>query len=211
MEIIRYETGTMGANCYLVYDPATQKGVIIDPGYPDERIVAKITEEGLNITYILLTHGHFDHIGGLAQMREATGAPVAIHREDAAMVSSAAANLSGNFGGGFSFDAAEILLGDGDTIEVTPSLGFSVIATPGHTPGGVCFISGETMFSGDTLFAGSIGRTDFPGGDFDEMVGSLTRLMTYPDEMTVYPGHGPATTIGRERVANPYIRQLGSR
>lgn len=209
MEIIRYETGTMGANCYLVYDPAAKKGVIIDPGYPDERIVDKIADEGLTITHILLTHGHFDHIGGLKQMREAAKAPVAIHQEDAAMVTSPAANLSGNFGGGFSFDAAEVLLGDGDTIAVSEALTFSVITTPGHTPGGVCFISGDTMFSGDTLFSGSIGRTDFPGGDYGQMAASLKRLMTYPDEMVVYPGHGPATTIGRERAANPFIGQLG--
>lgn len=206
MQIAQYTVGPMASNCYILWDEATKEGSVIDPGYPDRRVTDLIENEGLKITKILLTHGHFDHIGGLKEIRELTGAKVYIHKDDANCLSSPGANISTMVGTPMTFEDAEVLLSDGDRVEACPGEIFTVVHTPGHTPGGACFVGDRVMFSGDTLFYGSIGRTDFPGGDYGAIVKSLGRLMAYDDDMRVLTGHGEETTIGFERRNNPFVQ-----
>jgi len=204
--IERIDTGPYASNCYLAADDASLEGVIIDPGDGAEVILKRVKELELKVKYILLTHGHPDHIGAVGEVKKATGAELAIHPEDARY-------LQGRPGPGGAFEASsdpppevERPLQDGDTITVG-SLNLEVIHTPGHTPGGICLLTGSILFSGDTLFNGSIGRSDFPGGSGPQLMNSIhTRLMVLPDETTVYPGHGPETTIGTERQWNPFLK-----
>ena len=182
--------GPYQANCYLLGCDKTKEGVVIDPGDEVLWIVKEVTALGLKVGYILLTHGHFDHSGGAKEMREITKAPVWIHPLDAN-------------GLGFQADGD---LSDGLKIPVG-SFTLSVIHTPGHSPGGVCLHAPGTVFTGDTLFHGSIGRTDFPGGDHNRLVqGVINKIFPLGDHLRVYPGHGPHSTIGWERKHNPFFR-----
>ena len=155
----------------------------------------------------MLTHAHFDHLGAATAVLDATGAPLLIHELDAPRITSAAAEGTGAAVFGYSYTAPvpDRTLTDGDIIE-SGEISLEVMHTPGHTKGGICLLGEGHLFSGDTLFAGSVGRTDFPGGDTGELQRSIgTRLATLPDETVVHPGHGPETTIGRERRTNPYF------
>lgn len=206
MQIKKFMVGPLMANCYVVWSEDSSEGVIIDPGGWTPQIEDTIA--GLHISKILLTHGHFDHIGGLAQAKAATGAQVCIHQDDAACLASPGRNISNMMGGAATFDAADILLADGDTIAVAPGITFDVIHTPGHTPGGVCFYGEGVVFTGDTLFCGSVGRTDFPGGSFPEIVASVKKLYRrMGDDVIVLPGHGENSTIGFERKNNPFVHE----
>ncbi|MDA8211976.1 MAG: MBL fold metallo-hydrolase [Clostridia bacterium] len=197
--------GQMGANCYIIGCEQTKEGAVIDPGEEGRRIVAKAKELGLNIKSIILTHGHIDHIMAVDAVKEATGAQILIHREDAPMLVDGKKNLSYFMGSLKNYSAADVLLKDGDTIKVG-NLELKVLHTPGHTPGGICLVVEGKIISGDTLFEGSVGRSDFPGGSHDTLIASIkNKLMAYPDETKVYPGHGPSTTIGFERVNNPFL------
>lgn len=197
--------GSMGANCYVLGCEETKQGVVVDPGDEGMRIYRWVTEMGIEITRILLTHGHLDHIGAVDELRERFGCPVLIHSRDAEMLTDARKNLSAYFGPGLSFKAADGFLQDGQILTVG-NKSLKVLHTPGHSPGSVCFLTDEGVISGDTLFAGSIGRTDFPGGSLDELLrGVETKLLTLPDDTPVYPGHGESTSIGRERVENPFL------
>ena len=206
MIIERLELGAFASNCYLVADESTLDGVIIDPGDGGDRILKRVKALELRVKYILLTHGHPDHIGAVREVKEATGAELAIHPEDALY-------LRGKSGpeGMFPQSAGpppevDRMLQDGDTISVS-GLHLQVIHTPGHTPGGICLLTDGVLFSGDTLFNGGIGRSDFPGGSGPQLLNSIhTRLLVLPDETTVYPGHGPETTIAAERRLNPFLR-----
>lgn len=203
------ETLTVGpvqANCYLVGCPETRTAVVIDPGDEAPRILERVRANRLTVTHILLTHAHFDHITAAQAVAEATGAPLAIHPDDLPLL---------NVGGGATafglpqppIPVPQIWLSAGDVIE-TGTLAFSVFHTPGHSPGHVCFYEQNqgAVFVGDVLFSGSIGRTDLPGGSYETLVDSIAhQLMVLPDETTVYPGHGPSTTIGVERVGNPFL------
>jgi glyoxylase-like metal-dependent hydrolase (beta-lactamase superfamily II) len=152
-----------------------------------------------------LTHGHTDHIGALAFVQEATGAAVLIHTADAAMLTGPAKNIPFLGGTKKQSKAADRLLQEGDLIEVG-KISIKVIHTPGHTPGGICLAIDNILFTGDTLFAGSIGRTDFPGGSHRQLIESIKKkLLAFPPETIVYPGHGPATTIGEEKKYNPFL------
>ena len=155
----------------------------------------------------MLTHGHFDHIGAVKYLREELNAPVAIHAEDADCLNDDSKNLSFYMGmdiGGQG--TADIMLKNGDKLYVG-DITLKVIHTPGHSRGSVCFLSSRAVFTGDTLFHGSIGRSDFPGGDFKELINSINnKLMVLDDNCIIYPGHGPVSTIGREKVINPYIK-----
>ncbi len=177
-------------NCYVLGCEKTDHGLVIDPGDEVFRIVKEITNNALQVKYILITHGHVDHTGGAAELKRITKAPVLIHSLDAS-------------GLGFQPDG---YLDEGQEIQVGV-YSLKVIHTPGHSPGGVCFQTAGAVFTGDTLFAGSIGRTDFPGGNHSALLdGVIKKIFPLGDDLRVYPGHGPASTIGRERMTNPFFR-----
>lgn len=195
--------GLLGANAYLIESDG--KNVLIDPGgYPEE-----CPQPLPVIDYLICTHGHFDHIAGADAFRQKTGAPLLIHLSDAAALTDPDRNASSMVGRPVQFQPADRLLSDGDSIQLDELHDLKVIATPGHTLGGICLLLCDqaapvALFSGDTLFAGSIGRVDI-GGDPDAMSISLKRLLLLPDLLPVYPGHGPETTIGAERRSNPFL------
>ena len=206
MKIIAMEVGLIGTNCYLVINEEQKTGVVIDPGGDAEQILEKIRQKGIAIEAIFLTHGHSDHIMAVDEVREATGAKVYISEADAGMLTKASSNLSIYMGAGREFKATDEFLVDGETVTAA-GLKFQVVATPGHTKGGVCLVCGDTVFCGDTIFSESIGRTDLPGGSYSQILHSIkTKIMVLPDEMKLLPGHGPATTIGWERRRNPFLQ-----
>ena len=175
--------------------------MVIDPGGNAEEINRAIAESGLEISIIVLTHGHSDHIAALRDIQDRTGAEVAIHSEDADFL-----ETSSQFGISYRTPhPPDRLLGEGDIIE-TGELQFKIIHTPGHTPGGICLLTDDKVFTGDTLFRRGIGTTLMPGSSRSQLINSIqTRLMTLPDSTIVYPGHGRETTIGAERRDNPYV------
>ena len=198
--------GELYTNCYIVTDEATGKVAVVDPGDYDDRIAAVLAKKG-RVDYILLTHGHFDHIGGAERIRKSFGAKVVISQEDAELLSDAMKNGSMIFCGyEEKVSDADIIVKDGDIIEMG-SIGFKVMLTPGHTRGSVCFIAENSIFSGDTLFANGCGRCDMYGGDARAMLTSLKALADLDGDYNVYPGHGSATTLQKERNNNPYIRR----
>ena len=206
MKVLVMEVGSIGTNCYLVINEENKSGVVIDPGGDGDMILDKIRQKGLNIEAIFLTHGHSDHIMAVDEIRTATGAKVYISQEDAAMLIKASSNLSLYMGASREFKAADEFFEDGETLTVA-GLNFKVIATPGHTRGGVCLICEDIVFCGDTVFSESIGRTDLPGGSYSQILQSIkNKILVLPDEMKLLPGHGPATTIGWERRRNPFLQ-----
>jgi len=203
--IKRLAVGSLSANCYVVGSEATGEGLVIDPGGNSEDIIKAISGSGLDIKIIVLTHGHSDHIAALNDIRDKTGAEVAIHTADAQFLHGRGA-FSMMFGISYKTpEPPDRLLNEGDTIDIG-DLHFSVIHTPGHTPGSICLLSGDRVFTGDTLFYRGIGTTLMPGSSRRQLIDSIhTRLMVLPDNTPVYPGHGRETTIGAERKNNPYI------
>lgn len=209
LEVITIPTAPIEENCYLCYEAATKEGLVIDPGNEAERILAIIMEKELKVQSILLTHGHWDHIGAVEALRKALQVKVCIHADDAAMLTDKRQNLFAFMDTHQKFAAgpADTLLHEGDRI-VCGSCEFRVIHTPGHTPGGICYYEPQAgvLFSGDSLFAEEIGRCDFPGGSLQALVSSLKqKVITLPGETKVYPGHGPASDIAWERAHNPYV------
>lgn len=202
-----FPVGPMAANCYIIGCPETKEAAVVDPGAEGGRILRRLEQLGLKCRYIILTHGHADHIGAVGQVKEATGAEVLIHREDGKMLTSPASNLSLYVGMALSFNPAERLLEDGDTVTVG-KLTLKVIHTPGHTPGSISLEVGDCLITGDTLFAGSVGRSDFPGGSHQQLIRSIKeKLLVYPPETKVLPGHGPASTVGEEARYNPFLNE----
>lgn len=199
--------GPIEENCYVLKDDATGEGIIIDAGDNGQEILNYVSDKGIDVKLLVNTHGHWDHIGAVDVLREALKVPLAIHGEDAPMLTADEEEMSvySTFAG--RKKTAEILLKDGDTVNFGKSV-LKVMHTPGHTRGGICLYGGGCLFSGDTLFAGSVGRTDLPGGSYQEIIHSVNEVLSgVPDETRVYPGHGPATSMGRERRCNPYMRQ----
>ena len=196
--------GPLETNCYIVGCETTGEGLIIDPASDDDTIIQQVKKLNLTIKYILLTHGHFDHCCGLSAMKREFDVPVAVHPDDIPFV--AQAKLHGKM---YGIDVPDIILPDtfiqeDDCFEIG-TYTLRAIHTPGHTPGGVCFVCAKHLFSGDTLFSGSIGRTDLPGGNHTQIIASIkTKLYTLPDDTLVYPGHGPQTSIGDEKQYNPF-------
>jgi hydroxyacylglutathione hydrolase len=206
MIIKRLVVGSLSANCYIIGSEAAGKGMVIDPGGNAEDISQAISDLGLDIKMIVLTHGHSDHIAALYDIRDRTGAEVAIHTADAQFLHGQGA-FSTMFGIAYKTpDPPDRLLNEGDIIDIG-DLHFSVLHTPGHTPGSICLLTDNKVFTGDTLFYRGIGTTLMPGSSRRQLIDSIhTTLMVLPDNTTVYPGHGRETTIGAERQNNPFIR-----
>lgn len=199
--------GPVATNCYIVGSESSKQGIIIDPGADARMILKTVNDLSLTISLIVVTHLHFDHVGALAPVKERTGAKFALHEAEAdAGLGMLSRMLSSMTGGSFSQPPKpDRLLKDGDTIEVD-DLSFTVLYTPGHSPGGISLYGHGMVFSGDALFNYGIGRTDFPGCSYEQLMDSIqNKLMTLPDETIVYPGHGPSTTIGEERRGNPFL------
>lgn len=201
------EVGPLGTNCYIVGDETTKEGIIIDPGADGEFILKQVKALGLNIKMIVLTHSHIDHIGALAEVKEATGAEIAIHEDDAPSLQNQPFRMF--FAKPSRPTPAHCrLLKEGDIINVG-KFQFKVLHTPGHTEGGISLVGEDVVFTGDTLFNSSIGRADFPGASYNvEMDSIRNKLMTLPDDFKVYPGHGPSSTIGAERKSNPFLNSI---
>ncbi|MZP30963.1 MBL fold metallo-hydrolase [Heliobacterium undosum] len=206
MNIRRWEAGMLAANCYLVQCPETGEAALIDPGGDGEMLLRRAGEAKAKIVAIINTHGHGDHIAANGDIKKATGAPLLCHEAEAAAIISPGKNLSLYTGVPITSPAADRLLEDGDVITIGKTVRLEVLHTPGHTVGGICLKGEGVVFTGDTLFYGSIGRTDFPGGSYSQILHSIReKLLTLPDDTVVYPGHGPESTIGFERVNNPFL------
>lgn len=206
MDIKTMQVGALGTNCYIVSCTRTKEALIIDPGGNTSDIVAYVRANNLTVKAIVDTHGHGDHIASNDDLRDALGAKLYIHEKDQAMLASAEQNLSLYIGVPLELRPADECLKEGDKLSIG-DIEFTVLETPGHTPGGISLYTDEgAVFSGDTLFYLSVGRTDFPGGSMRQLNNSITeKLFTLPDDTTVYPGHGPATNIGTEKMQNPFI------
>ena len=195
--------GALQANCYLLSDEEGATAVI-DPGDEAGTILETVRAGELAVEAILLTHAHFDHILAADELRRETGAPVYVYETDAPALADPRRSLTVLAKGGAGPLRADHLLKDGEELRVG-RLAVSVLHTPGHTPGSCCFLCGDALFSGDTLFAGSIGRTDFPGGDDQAMAASLRMLAALEPGIRVFPGQGESTTLSKERMENPYL------
>jgi len=192
-------------NCYLVYDDTSRQAIVVDPGEEASVIVEKIDKFQLNVIQIILTHGHGDHISAVDTVRNKYSVEVAIGKDDAEMLTNATLNLSEALGIPFTLNPAEVLLSEGDTITVDKHV-LKVVDTPGHTAGGITLVGNGFVISGDLIFAGSIGRTDLPGGDYNTIIDSIKQKVIILDDKTViYPGHGPKTNVGQEKIFNPFL------
>ena len=207
MEIKRLIVGMVQTNCYIAVHPETKEAVIVDPGDEAARIEDALAQTGAKAKAILLTHGHFDHVTAMEELRRDLGVPVYACEQEQAVLADPDKNLSVQFQGGGLHLKADMLLKDGETFEAA-GYTFQMLHTPGHTKGSCCYYikDEDVLFSGDTLFCGSVGRTDFPGGSSTEIVRSLHKLVdTLPEDTEVFPGHDTSTTIGYEKRYNPFV------
>ena len=199
--------GALDTNCYIVWDES-RMAMIVDPADEADKILSVVAAEGLNVVTVVLTHVHFDHMLAAEAVCEAVGAPLYVGVGDETALIDPIRNLSGVFEMCPPMRIkADKVLREGDTISVG-ELTFTVMETPGHTPGCICLLCDDLLLSGDTLFYDSIGRVDFPGGNVPDMLASLRRLASLPQNTQVYSGHGPMTTIGREVAQNPYLQRI---
>lgn len=205
MLIERLVVGMLQCNCYLVGCEETKEGIIIDPGGDAPLILDRAEELGLTIKSIVNTHGHIDHIAANRPVKEHTGAQMAIHEDDAEWLVTDQGDYAQMLGVSSPGPAADVLLKEGDEIAFGNE-SLRVIHTPGHSLGGISLVGDGVVFCGDTLFANGVGRVDLPGGSWEILMDAIkTRLLTMPDDTTAYTGHGPPTTIGRERQFNPWF------
>lgn len=205
MNVFRIPAGIYAVNCYIVFSEDSKSGIVVDPGGSADEIIKFVEDNNIDLKYIVLTHGHGDHIGGVKALKDKYDIPVLIHKEDEEMLKDANKNLSKTM----AFGAIEIIpdrtLVDGDIIKFG-ELEATILHTPGHTKGGICLKIENYLISGDTLFKGSIGRTDLYGGDYETLISAIkTKLLVLDDEIVVLPGHGQSSTIKNERISNPFL------
>lgn len=199
MKFITCPAGVYQANCYIVYDDSSNCGFIIDPGGEHDKILDLVNKHSIKIEFIILTHGHFDHTGGVNAIKGKLNIPLFMDESDSFLVSD-----SDGINNTLPI-TIDMALKDGDTIKFGNG-SLKIISTPGHTPGGITVSVSSMLFTGDTLFKDSIGRTDFPGGSYKQLKDSIkSKLFIFPDNTHVYPGHGPSTTIGYEKKYNPFV------
>ena len=197
--------GNLETNCYIVICEESNEGLVVDPAAEPERILAEVARLGTRVLYVVDTHGHLDHVLANDPVREATGAPLLIHSDDAPYLSRPDPMLARWLKGPDHFRGPDQLVADGQVLSFG-SCALTVLHTPGHTPGGISLFGGGIVFTGDALFNQGVGRTDLPGGNWQQLLHSIqSKLLVLPDETVVYPGHGPSTTIGAERTSNPYV------
>ncbi|WBY63452.1 MBL fold metallo-hydrolase [Thermocaproicibacter melissae] len=204
MQITKISGGPLPTNCYLLKDDETGKSAVIDPGFESEELSELVRKDG-NVEAILLTHGHFDHISGVRKIWEETNAKIYLPTDEQLFVTDGSLNLAGMFfGESVPPFHVDVPLSDGQTVNVG-KLEVKVLMTPGHTAGSCCFLVEDAIFSGDTLMKLSCGRTDFPTGNYSQLLNSLHRLGELPGDYRVFPGHGSATTLDYERRNNSYM------
>lgn len=199
--------GPFMVNCYLYWDTDSGDGVIIDPGAEPEKIIKEVDASGFSPRAILLTHGHADHIAGVGSVKEHFEIPLYIGDGEQELLRNPSANVSAFFDNPVVAPEPDALVTDEQIVKFG-SLSLRVLLTPGHTAAGVCYLGELTgdLFCGDTLFAGSIGRTDLPGGSLQQLIASIqSKILSLPDAVVCYPGHGPETTVGAERITNPFL------
>jgi hydroxyacylglutathione hydrolase len=199
--------GPLENNCFMISDEKTTECLVTDPGDEPDRIIDLIKENKFSVKFILCTHAHFDHVGALQELKDETGAQIVLHSDDLVIYRNATEAAKS---WGFEIDPLpepDLLVSEGDILRLG-ALEFRVIHTPGHSPGGICIYGEGILITGDTLFAGSVGRTDLYGGDVIQLRLSFKRLMSLPEETRVLPGHGPESTIGRERTGNFFSHEI---
>ncbi|GAB4181952.1 MAG: MBL fold metallo-hydrolase [Calditrichia bacterium] len=204
--IEKYEVGSFGVNNYLVYHPETRHAILIDAGDDLKPVIARIEQESLKVSHLINTHGHLDHIFGNQEIKERYNTNICIHEAEAEALTDPKVNLSVFMGLHVVSPPADILLKDNQTLQIE-ELELKIIHAPGHSAGGIAILCENYLFCGDIIFYGSIGRTDFPGGDYQGLISNIkSRILTLDDHIILFPGHGPETTIGEERRSNPYLQ-----
>jgi len=202
--------GAFDTNCYVIWDEVSRRTIVIDPAFSTvsegkTTVLKLIQTNNLSVDFIVNTHGHADHTCGNGLVKKATGAPILIHELDAPLLGVSGQEWASLFGIRLTSPPSDKILHEGDKIPIEETT-LTVLHTPGHTPGGISLIVENSVFVGDTLFKGSIGRTDFPGGSYEQIIKSLKeKIVVLPDNFVVYPGHGPVTTIGEEKRTNSYL------
>ncbi len=207
MRIETVVVGPLEVNCYIVWDEKSKEGIVIDPGSEGKRIQRIVEVEGVNLKYIVNTHGHVDHIGANKDLKEAfPEAELLIHEKDIPLLRNALNSFIAPMVGAKASPEPDRTIDEGDTIEFG-EISLKVIHTPGHTAGSICLYTEGIIFTGDTLFAGSVGRVDLPGSEPEKLIPSIKeKILVYPDDTVVLPGHGPQSTVGQERRYNPFLR-----
>lgn len=208
LEILQVTVGVMGVCCYVVFCPNTKKAAVIDPGGDVDRILEVVRDNGLEVEYIIATHGHPDHVCGNRELKEATGASIIMHAADSDFFGKDEVASYFSMLGLEASPPPDKTVEEGDVITIGEGE-LKVLHTPGHTPGGMCLLNGKNLITGDTLFVGGLGRTDFPGGSHRELLDSIhTKLLVLPEDTVIWPGHGyggSKSTIGEEKRSNPFL------
>ncbi len=208
MKVARINAYEFGSNCWLVFDEKSGEGIIIDPSPETEKIIETLKDRKVTLKYIFLTHGHFDHMTSVDSLRDALGIPLCIHKDDGECLVNSNLNAYRKFmAADLVFRPAEILLEEGDKLSFG-DLEITLMHTPGHSEGSVCYFVEDAMFSGDTLFDGSIGRCDLMGSDTKKMIGSLKRIASLNKDYTIYTGHGSVTTLSKQKQYNYYLKNI---